>query len=376
VSVKRQHILLDATVVNSKPTGVGRSILEIISNLSQIETPFRFTVAVSNQTHFDFIKDKRNWDVVQVKHCGSGFLQRLIATHLEIPKLVKKLDIDLVHFMTMPASLHLSCQSLLTVHDIAFHLFPGTVDFMRRVYYRATLGPSIRNARTIITNSETTATELSELHPEAKGRIEVTTFGLPQWAETNSPEPMRDNSAPLLFVGSLEPRKNLDRILDAYLLFRKSHPESKLPLLTIAGGRGWLDEKLVKRIEVLESKKLVIWPGYCNPDELMELYKSSSILLFPSLHEGFGFPILEAMASNLPVITSDRGAMKEVSGGAALLVDPDSTESIAHAIEQLYFDRGLAEKNTNLGAVRCKELNWLKTATETLDIYKRILILQ
>jgi len=376
VSAKRQHILLDATVVNSKPTGVGRSILEIISNLSQLETPFRFTVAVSNQTYFDFLEDKRDWDVVQVKHCGSGFLQRLFATHLEIPKLVKKLDIDLVHFMTMPASLRLSCQSILTVHDIAFHLFPDTVDLMRRVYYRATLGISIRNAITIITNSETTAAELSELHSEAKDKISVTTFGLPQWAETNSQEPMRNNSAPLLFVGRLEPRKNLNRILDAYLLFRKSNPESELPILTIAGGRGWLDKKLVKRIELLDEKKLVNWFGYCNPDKLMELYKSSSTLLFPSLHEGFGFPILEAMASNLPVITSDRGAMKEVSGGAALLVDPDCTDSIAQAIERLYFDRGLAEKFTKLGAVRCKELNWLKTANATLDIYKRILTLQ
>ncbi|MBT4291922.1 hypothetical protein HOD41_04465, partial [bacterium] len=141
---KQQHVLLDATVVKSKPTGVGRSVLEIISNLSKIETPLRFTVAVSNRTHFDFLEDKKNWDVVQVKHCGSGFLQRLFATHLEIPKLVKKLDVDLVHFMTMPASLHLSCQFIVTVHDIAFHLFPDTVDFMRRVYYRLTLGSSIR----------------------------------------------------------------------------------------------------------------------------------------------------------------------------------------------------------------------------------------
>ncbi|MCP4145732.1 MAG: glycosyltransferase family 4 protein [bacterium] len=373
---KRKHILLDATVVNSKPTGVGRSILEIISNLSQIETPFRFTVAVSDLAFFDFLEDKTNWNVVQVKHCGSGFLHRLFTTHLEIPKLAKKLDVDLVHFMTIPASLHLSCQSILTVHDIAFHLFPNTVDLMRRIYYRATLGLSIRNASAIITNSKTTATELSELHPEAKDIIEVTTFGLPQWAETDFPESMRNNSAPLLFVGSLEPRKNLDRILDAYLQFRKSNQDSELPVLTIAGGRGWLDNKLVKRIEILESEKLVTWFGYCTPDKLMELYKSSSALLFPSLHEGFGFPILEAMASNLPVITSNRGAMKEVAGGAALLVDPESTDSIAQAIEQLYINRALSEKITKLGAIRCKELNWLKTANETLDIYKRILILR
>lgn len=376
MTAKRQHILLDATVVNSKPTGVGRSVLEIVSNLSQLETPFRFTVAVSNQAHFDFLEGKKDWDVVQVKHSGPGFLQRLLATHYDIPKLAKKLDVNLVHFMTMPVSLHLSCPSILTVHDIAFHLFPDTVDLMRRVYYRATLGISIRNARTIITNSETTATELSGLHPDAKGRIKVTTFGLPQWAETNSPVSMRNNSAPLLFVGSLEPRKNLDRILDAYLQFRKSNPESELPILTIAGARGWLDQKLVKRIEQLEDEKLVVWLGYCNSDKLKELYKSSSILLFPSLHEGFGFPILEAMASNLPVITSDRGAMKEVSGGAALLVDPDSTDSIAQAIEKLYFDRELAGRITKLGAIRCKELNWPKTAKATLDIYNSILILQ
>ena len=376
MTVKQQHILIDATVVNSKPTGVGRSVLEILSNLSQIETPMRFTVAVSNQTQFDFLEDKRNWDVVQVKHCGSGFLHRLFATHLEIPRLAKKLDVNLVHFMKMPASLHLSCQSILTVHDVAFHLFPDTVDFMRRVYYRLTLGSSIRNASAIITTSETTAAELSGLHTEAKDRIAVTTFGLPQWADTNTAEPVRNNSAPLLFVGSLEPRKNLDRILDAYLLFRKSNPESELPILTIAGGRGWLDKELVKRIEFLEGEKLVTWLGYCSQDKLIELYNSSSALLFPSLHEGFGFPILEAMASNLPVITSNRGAMKEVAGGAALLVDPESTDSIAQAIEQLYFDRVLAERISKLGALRCKEMNWLKTASETLEIYKRILTLQ
>jgi glycosyltransferase involved in cell wall biosynthesis len=376
VTKKSFHILLDATVVNDKPTGVGRAVLELIVAISELNIDIKFTVAVSTQAPFSFLEEKDNWNIVEVKFSTPRFFQRIFVTQLEVPLIAKKLDVDLVHFMTMPSSLWLHCPSVMTVMDVAFHRFPESVDYLRRIYYKSIMKQSIRTTDAIITISNSSAKEIGELYPSALPKTFVTMLGLPRWTRIGKVNPMRDKSAPLLFVGSLEPRKNLDRILDAYLRFRKRNPESDLPILTIVGGRGWLDEKLVARILLLEKQQLVTWTRYCSTEKLIDIYQSSSALLFPSLHEGFGFPILESMAFNLPVITSDRGAMKEVSGGATLLVNPDCTDSITHAIERLYFDRNIASQLVESGQERYRQFDWHQTAVETADVYKQKLLLQ
>jgi glycosyltransferase involved in cell wall biosynthesis len=178
-------------------------------------------------------------------------------------------------------------------------------------------------------------------------------------------------------VGTLEPRKNLPRLLEAYALFLDRCAErsagSEPPDLVLVGARGWQHGDLEPRIRRLQERGKIRLEGYCGPDRLWQHYSSARALLFPSLHEGFGFPILEAMAAKLPVLTSDRGAMREVAGDAAWLVDPENPASIACGLEILHFDPTVRQRLVTAGQHRITLWNWQDTAQKTVSVYRHIL---
>ncbi len=238
---------------------------------------------------------------------------------------------DLLHSLQFVAPLRPGCPTVVTVHDLAWELFPGTVEQPRRGYYRLFVGPSLRRAAAVVTNSEATAADVRRLHPEAADRVSRHPLrpgslgpggGRAHGAARRRPG--RSGRPRFLFVGTLEPRKNLEGVLRAYerFLAAADRPGRSLPVPALRGGRGWRDSKLRAAMQDLQEAGHLEVRDYCDPEELWGLYRSAHGLLFPSLHEGFGFPILEAMAAGLPVLTANRGAMAEVAGDAALLVDP------------------------------------------------------
>ncbi|MBE0567103.1 MAG: glycosyltransferase family 4 protein, partial [Krumholzibacteria bacterium] len=193
--------------------------------------------------------------------------------------------------------------------------------------------------------------------------------------EGPGPAPGRAGRPRFLFVGTLEPRKNLEGILRAYTRFlaEAGRPASACPSLLFVGGRGWCDGSLRAAMVRLQAQGHLEVRGWCEPAELWRLYRTARALLFPSLHEGFGFPILEAMAAGLPVLTSDRGAMAEVAGEAALLADPRDTGRLAGALAQLAWDEPLRARLAALGRARSGQWTWERTATATCAAYDRAL---
>jgi alpha-1,3-rhamnosyl/mannosyltransferase len=204
----------------------------------------------------------------------------------------------------------------------------------------------------------------------------VTPFGTPSWAARRAVIPTeRPAEAPFLFVGTLEPRKNLERLLLAYRTFlreREAHGDPA-PGLTLVGGRGWQDSRLNEILRPLAEAGRVQVLDYCGPEELWRQYLLARALLFPSLHEGFGFPILEAMAAGLPVLTSDRGAMAEVAGQAALLVDPHDEGAIVAAMHRLTDEKDLNRRLAGLGSKRWIDWSWETTAAATVTAYQNVL---
>jgi len=174
----------------------------------------------------------------------------------------------------------------------------------------------------------------------------------------------------VLFVGSLEPRKNLPTLLAAYALLQQTF-KNKFSLV-IVGSEGWLNDQIKLLITELKISENVCFTGYVAQEHLSAIYSMASVFVYPSLYEGFGLPVVEAMACGTPVITSNVSSIPEVVGDAAVLIDPINKEELALTIERVLGDEDLRESLRISGIARAKTFSWERCARETLEVYKRV----
>jgi glycosyltransferase involved in cell wall biosynthesis len=174
----------------------------------------------------------------------------------------------------------------------------------------------------------------------------------------------------LLFVGTIKPNKNLPRILDAFAELRRKGFKHQM---VIVGQWGWSYEPVKKRLEDPELKSSVLHFGFVPDEHLPLFYSACTAMVSPSLYEGFGLPVLEAMACGAPVITSNVSSLPEVTGDAAILVDPFSVEEISHAMERVLRDEGLRNEMSQKGLERSKKFSWDKVAKETMAVYEKVI---
>ncbi len=291
-----------------------------------------------------------------------------------LPLRMKRDGIDLFHDPVYPLPLALSLPGVITVHDLSNYTNPG-VHRLRSVLSGKLFPVYLRKARQIITDSHFTASELRRLFPGAAHKINVIHLGVSdrfrEVTETTALESVRRRydlpSRFLLFLGTLEPRKNLDRLLEAFARSCSVIPHS----LVITGGLGWKYDKLLELIADHPDRDRIHLTGYVEDADLPALLSSAEFLVYPSILEGFGFPILEAMACGTPVITSNVSSMPEIAGDASLLVDPLSVESISNAISLLGSSIDLRKELSGKGLVRAGGFSWRTTALKTLEVYGR-----
>jgi len=377
MSSKKPHIVLDALLVNERPTGVGRSILELTKAMSEKEWGMNFTLLVTHPELFSWLENCSEWTVEYCPGARGGTLRKALFTQFQIPRLCRRLKSDLFHSLQFVAPMMLPCPNVVTVHDLAWLRFPETIEEPRRTYYRMMVPGTLGRAAAVVTNSQATADDVHHYYPQSQS-VFVTHFGTPSWVwEHSKGAETRGSARPFfLFVGTLEPRKNLERIISAFsrLLSQPLAPGAKTwPSLVLVGGKGWKDSNLQKLMEpLIEAGDLQVL-DYCSTEKLKEIYLSAQALLFPSLHEGFGFPILEAMAFGLPVITSGKGAMAEVAGQDALLVDPKNVDELCEALTQIANSSQLRTKLAESGPARAENWSWNKTAMKTVAVYRDVL---
>ena len=250
---------------------------------------------------------------------------------------------------------------VVTVHDLVPVLFPETVTPWSRIYSRLTLRRLLASADMILTDSKNSAEDLRSLLHVPDDRIRVVYLGIDESFLEMPADPITSTSREpyVLFVGTPEPRKNLDRLIAATALLRENGSNERL---VIVGGGGWgeagSDAPFVERL------------GQVSEAELVELYRHASCLALPSLHEGFGLPALEAMAVGTPVVAGRAGALPEITGGAAVLVDPLDVKDIADGIESCIQNRA---QLVAAGRDRAKDFSWEKAAAETMSAYRELL---
>jgi len=357
-------IAIDASRTTlSRRTGTENYALQLIRALLALDTPHRYRLYFRDAPPAGLFPDH-----AQVSSRVIPWPRAWTHTRFALALWRDRPDVTFVPAHTLP--LWFPGPAVVTIHDLGYVYFPDAHPALARRYLDWSTRHSVRRATRIIADSLATSKDIAAHYGVSENRISLVYPGVD---ETLAPVTDLQKLAAvraryglperyLLFVGTLQPRKNIARIVQAYGCWRSRQSKPDVALV-LAGQRGWLyDPRWTAGVEG------VILPGYIDDADVAALYSGALALLFPTLHEGFGFPVLEAMRCGTPVITSAVSSLPEVAGDAALLVNPRAIEEIAQAIERILSDLELRAALIARGYRQAQQFTWQRAAEQTLHV--------
>lgn len=361
--MKKIRVLVTCEVLAHAFTGVERYTVELVRALAQNDD-IDVSVLCQKAEHADVFPPRVQR---RVEHPVAGF--GLLGYWLWPPTCLNQYDI--VHcptvrtpFLKRPAGPKL----VMTVHDLVPLVTPDYHSLQYRIYYRHVLPRIVQQCDSLIADSESTKDDLQREFKSWRLPDTTVVHAGPRWIDENE-QPERSREDFFLSVATLEPRKNLRRVIEAFLALKKEQPNSP-DRLALVGKMGWGVSDLQ---QLIATNRDVIDPlGYVSEEKLQDLYRRAKALVYPSLYEGFGLPVLEAMSLGCPVITSDRSSLPEVAGDAALYVEPENVAEITTAMRQISGDRDLCIDLARRGYARAKQFSWDRCAAETAAVYYRL----
>ncbi len=299
---------------------------------------------------------------------------RIAWEQLVAPAVLARDGIDVVHAPVNVSPRFASRPAVVTVHDLAFRFFPEQYPALKRRYLDALTRRSVEHADQVIAVSEHTRGDLLRAYRVNPERIHVIPNGVdPSLAPIEDAEMLarfrERHQLPgqfILALSTLQPRKNLIALLRAWA---RLDARTRLPLV-VAGAPGWKFDPIFDEARALGIADKVRFTGYAAGDELALWYSAATLFVYPSLYEGFGLPLLEAMACRTPVISSNASSLPEVAGDAALLIDPRDVDALASAIDRLAHDPMLCADLAGRGLERAHQFSWARTARETVEVYR------
>jgi glycosyltransferase involved in cell wall biosynthesis len=356
------------------PGGIGTYVRQLVPALGQADPSLDITLFHSRFDESESEEWTRQYRVEELP----ASIRRLypswaVARRPALPASLAALDV--VHSPS-PAAVPPAAPGqrlVVTVHDLAFLVHPELFPRQWRLMYRGALTRAVRSADAIITVSRHTAEDLVRRTRADGRRIQVVPLAGSLPLAQADPEPvlsrLKVRRPYVLFVGTLEPRKNLVRLLKAYRrVAARGAPHS----LVLAGPMGWHPQPLLRAISE-EGPGEVVLTGAVGPGDLDALYRGADAFVYPSLYEGFGLPVLEAMSRGTPCVVSSSSSLPEVAGEAALPVDPRSVVGFAEALERVTTDQELSGRLREAGLARAARFSWEETARRTLEVYKSVL---
>ena len=282
-----------------------------------------------------------------------------------LPLSLIKNNIDIFFSPAHYSPRFISIPYVVTIHDLSFFRYPE--DFRKRDLLKLTLWTnySVKRAKKIIAVSQATKKDILKIYKLADEKIKVIYNGFEKIKSKSGKWLRNIPKNYFLFVGTLQPRKNLATLINAFNLFQKNYPQFEL---IIAGKKGWLYESLFKQVSDLGLTDKVFFTDYISDKQLEFLYRNAFAFVLPSLYEGFGIPILEAMSFNCPVIASFSSSLPEIGGDACLYFNPLDENDLVKKMKILLENNQLRKELIKKGRQRVKQFSWKKCAQETLDL--------
>jgi len=368
------HIAIDAHSVGAQLAGNETYAVNLIEALAEIDQANQYTLYVTKQSAVDRYTNR--WPNFQVKRTLPH--TPLVRIPLTLSLELRRSPVDVLH-VQYTAPPRMPCALVATIHDLSFEHLPETFNRRSRAQLRLTVRRTARKAAQILTLSEFSRRDIIGTYGIDSNRVSVTPpAAARQFAPvTNATELRRIRTSYgiqrdyILALGSIQPRKNLVRLINAYTALRRVRPETELPQLVLAGKRGWLEAETIRAAEQSDARRDILLIGYVPDSDLPALYGSALCFAYPSYYEGFGLPVLEAMQCGTPVIAGNRTSLPEVIGSAGVLVDPFDESAIAHGLLELIDRRDLRDQLRIKGLARAAQFDWTTTARLTLQAYER-----
>ncbi len=322
--------------------GIHQYIAQVLRHLPWEEGEPTYVVFTQQKNLFEYLP---GITAVSSRLSTQNRLLRILWEQVIWPWQARKHDIELLHSMAFVTPLLSTCPTVITVYDLSFYHFPERFPTLQRLYLSSQTRRSCRRARRIITISESSRQDVHQFFDVPLSQIDVVVPGVdpvyqPLPAATVQAFRQKHNlDRFVLHVGTLQPRKNIPVLIEA--MARLDDSELKLVLV---GGKGWLYDDIFRQVQALELAGRVIFTGYVPDDDLPLWYNAAELLVFPSVYEGFGLPVLEAMACGTPVIAANSSSIPEAVGDAGLLFDPDDGETLVEQMTAVLTNADLQDK--------------------------------
>jgi glycosyltransferase involved in cell wall biosynthesis len=370
------RIAFDGTTLRPGRTGVGYYTEHLLQHLARaVESTSHELIVVSNQRIDTAQPLPRHVRV----HDRLRFPLRIAWMQMLAARVLEDVRADVAHFTNGMIPLGTSAARVVTIHDVSLKLYPECHPIRRRIINRPLVAIAARVADAVIAVSHSARNDLLRFHRIPPERVSVVHEAAgPGFMRITDPRQrarirMR-YALPdrfMLYVGAIEPRKNLPRLMEAFARARRhgiSHD------LVCVGPYGWSSRDLYQHIDKLGLRRVVHFTGYVPVEDLPVIYNLAEFFAFPSIYEGFGLPVIEAMACGTPVITANASSLAEIAGGAAYTVDPHDVDALTGAIVALASDSERREELSRRGLARAQEFSWARTARDMLALYDKVVV--
>ena len=376
------RIGVDARVLLKPKTGIGRYLRNLIANLLLIDEKNKYILFMDKKGDFDFSAPNCKERVIWLLNLGKEWIRHLgspIWMNLYLPWGLKREHIDLLFCPNSISPIRRTCKKLLVIHDFYRILFPKLGDKFYTFYLRKTFLSEMEKVSKIITVSHNSKKDVIESFNVPEDKIKTIHSGVESIFEPINDRKLLNERLQkydlvakdfILYVGGLNYRKNVIRLINAYYELRKSKIVKHR--LVIVGGEKRPYLYIEKVVKTLGLENDVILTGYVADEDLPYIYSKADLFVYPSLYEGFGFPPLEAMACGTPVVSSNVSSIPEITEDAAVLVNPNDTNAIAKGISEVLTNDDLRQSMIRRGLKRAKHFSWRNTAKETLDIFEEV----
>lgn len=374
-------IAIDYTPAYEQGGGIGRLVRDLVAALAQQGHDTDYRLFISGAQLNDLPEPPYSNFTWKPTRISPTWLARLWhRANLPIPVEIFTGSVDLYHatdFVLPPTRKH--TRTVVTVHDLSFVRVPETASPNLKAYLDRVVPQSVQRADHVIADSQATKDDLIDLYNLSPDKISVLLSGIQShFHPVDDPQKIQAvrnkynlGNRPYIFsIGTVQPRKNYGRVIEALATLREQGYDISF---VVAGGKGWLEETIYDTLKSTQMEPYVHFIGFADDADLPALYSGAACVAFPSLYEGFGFPVLESMACGTPVVTSNISSLPEVAGDAALMVNPLETGDITAALKKLLDDSTLRGNLRQRGFKQSRQFTWDSAAKQLQNIYNQVL---